>query len=408
MLIDFSKTPPGECYDKDGNILPIDRNSPSAQLDCRKSTYDDRVGVFCECTECHEHKFYTQFKQVKDGGLYCICNKCLEKLLDDRDPDNVRNFISSLGYEYYPNIFAKYDNREYGKTLTSHVTEYLKHISGTAEDMLLKENKMLQGQVQSIGHKTKRAKIEMKKVQETEKLMDDIAYDDAMEERRIADEMTADDRQRMRMKWGSSYKPSEWVKMEGIYDQYASEYEMSVDRENALRNLCKVALKMDQALDDNDVKAYKDLSSTYDMLRKSAKFTDSQRKEQKAREIDSIGQLVQFVEYEGGIIPEYDIDPIEEPQDKVDFLIKDMRNYVDNLVRNELGLGNLIESFIKKEEENKTESVDEIMAKGFESDDDKAISDDDEMTFQDFLLGQLEDEARALSEGDFNVVEQSD
>ncbi len=53
---------------------------------------------------------------------------------------------------------------------------------------------------------------------------------------------------------------------------------------------------MDEALDLGDTKTFKDLSVTYESLRKSGKFTEAQKQEEERREIDSIGELVAFVE----------------------------------------------------------------------------------------------------------------
>ena len=154
---------------------------------------------------------------------------------------------------------------------------------------------------------------------------------------------------------------------------------------------------MNQALDVGDIKTFKDLQGANDMLRKSGKFTDSQKQEEKKRDIDSIGELVAFVESKGGIIPRQD-DPIDVPQDKIDFIINDMKNYTDNLVKNELGLGNLIESYIKKLEENKAKSVDEIIAEGIKSDENNAVTDKEAADFQQFQIEEREEEAKRLAE----------
>ena len=86
------------------------------------------------------------------------------------------------------------------------------------------------------------------------------------------------------------------------------------------------------------------------------------------------------------------------PQDKIDFIINDMKNYTDNLVKNELGLGNLIESYIKKLEENKTKSVDEIIAEGIRADEDNAVTDEEAADFQQFQIEEREEEAKRLAE----------
>lgn len=218
-----------------------------------------------------------------------------------------------------------------------------------------------------------------------------------IDEAQITESLTEDDIKYLSLKWGLLYKPSEWVKMEELYQKYAADYELSTDREQVLKNICKTDLKMNQALDVGDIKTFKDLQGANDMLRKSGKFTDSQKQEEKKRDIDSIGELVAFVESKGGIIPRKD-DPINVPQDKIDFIINDMKNYTDNLVKNELGLGNLIESYIKKLEENKTKSVDEIIAEGIRTDEDNAVTDEEAADFQQFQIEEREEEAKRLAE----------
>lgn len=218
-----------------------------------------------------------------------------------------------------------------------------------------------------------------------------------IDEAKITESLTEDDIKYLSLKWGLLYKPSEWVKMEELYQKYAADYELSTDREQVLKNICKTDLKMNQALDVGDIKTFKDLQGANDMLRKSGKFTDSQKQEEKKRDIDSIGELVAFVESKGGIIPRKD-DPINVPQDKIDFIINDMKNYTDNLVKNELGLGNLIESYIKKLEENKTKSVAEIIAEGIKTDEDNAVTDEEAADFQQFQIEEREEEAKRLAE----------
>lgn len=182
--------------------------------------------------------------------------------------------------------------------------------------------------------------------------------------------------------------------MEELYCNYESEYELNIDRAEILKKVCRVSLKMDQALDAGDMQSFKALSSTFDQLRKSGKFTESQKKEEVKRELDSIGELVKFVEREGGIIPQFE-DPIEYPKDKIDFIIKDIQNYINNLVKDDLGLGNIIESYIEKMQKEKIETVEDIMNKGFE-DKNETLNEKDVVEFADFQASEIEKEAQAL------------
>jgi hypothetical protein len=141
--------------------------------------------------------------------------------------------------------------------------------------------------------------------------------------------------------------------METTYNKYASEYDLNVDREEVLKKMCKTSLKMDEALDVGDITGYKNLSMVFDQLRKSGKFTEAQNKEDRQQVLSSIGELVQLCEQEGGIIKALtEFDPDQYPQDKIDFTLRDLKSYTYSLVSNELGLGDLIESYIEKLEQN--------------------------------------------------------
>lgn len=213
----------------------------------------------------------------------------------------------------------------------------------------------------------------------------------------IISELTQEDMKYLALKWGMAYKPAEWVKLEEIYKKYESEYELNVDRAETLKSICKTKFKMDQAIDIDDIRSYKDLSAVYDQLRKSGKFTESQNVEQQKREIDSIGELVQFVENKGGIIPRFE-NPEEEPQDKIDFLINDMKNYVNNLVRNELGLGSLIESYVEKLRKQEIKSAEDLIKEGIKLEEHDQVTQEEAEEFQEFQMSEIEDESRKLVE----------
>lgn len=260
-----------------------------------------------------------------------------------------------------------------------------------------------------------RTKPETEEQQEVEEPQDSVPEESTFEpkpltpppgldftENTIEDELSKDDIKYLALKWGISYKPSEWVKMEELYQKYASEYELNVDREDTLKKICKISLKMDYCLDTEDFQGFQKLSQTFDALRKSAKFTEAQNKEEEVRELDSIGELVNFVEKEGGIIPEKD-NPIEYPQDKIDFIIRDMQNYVDTLVKNELGLGDLIETYIERLDKQKVENVDDIINNSFrKTEEEDSVTEEEARDFQDFLLNEIEQESQRLAEGDLS------
>ena len=116
------------------------------------------------------------------------------------------------------------------------------------------------------------------------------------------------------------------------------------DTINTLLLICKTNLKMNQALDSGDLDGYQKLSRVSDNLRKSAKFTAAQNKEEKSDFVDSVGEIITLCEKEG-FIPKYVTDV---PQDKVDQTLKDMNDYLHKLVTQDLGFGQQIEDALKK------------------------------------------------------------
>lgn len=190
--------------------------------------------------------------------------------------------------------------------------------------------------------------------------------------------------------------------MESMWTKYSNEFEMNVDREEVLKAMCKTSLKMDQALDCGDTSGYKALATVFDQLRKSGKFTEAQNKDEKQVYLSTIGELVALCEREGGIIealPQYD--PDQYPQDKIDFTLKDLKSYTYNLVTNELGLGDLIESYIEKLEKSEEEGEVDLEAgliTNINEAEENSMTEEDYEEFQVFLENEIENEAEALEE----------
>lgn len=157
--------------------------------------------------------------------------------------------------------------------------------------------------------------------------------------------LTQEDKVYLAMKWGKLYKPSEWVELEKDYVKMKQSFDIQdADSENTLILLCKTNLKANQAIDCGDIEGFQKLSKVSESLRKSAKFTAQQNKDEKGDYVDSIGQLIAICERDG-FIPRFATDI---PQDKVDMTLRDMNEYVRKLVTQDLGFGQQIEDSLKK------------------------------------------------------------
>lgn len=201
----------------------------------------------------------------------------------------------------------------------------------------------------------------------------------------LISELTQEDKKVLAMKWGALYRPEEWIELEKDYNNMMNSFDIQdADTINTLILICKTNLKMNQALDAGDIEGYQKLSKVSESLRKSAKFTAAQNKEQKNDYVDCVGELVAMCEKDG-FIPRFETDV---PQDKVDLTLKDMENYLYKLVTQDLGFGQQIEDALKKIQIQKemNENVEDIL----EEDDPTTLIDQDYEEFYNSVNEQKE------------------
>ena len=163
------------------------------------------------------------------------------------------------------------------------------------------------------------------------------------------------------------------------------------DTKSTLILLCKTDLKMNQAIDAGDVDGFQKLSRVSDSLRKSAKFTAAQNKEQKNDYVDSVGEIVAICEKEG-FIPRFCTDI---PQDKVDKTLKDMNNYLYKLVTQDLGFGQQIEDSLKKIQLQKEMNDSEILLDE-EDEDSLELQDEDFSDYYEHIHNEKEKDNQIL------------
>ena len=162
--------------------------------------------------------------------------------------------------------------------------------------------------------------------------------------------LTDEDLTYLCLKWGKTYRPEEWVKLEQLYEEMMASYDIqTAGHIDTLKLVCKTSLKANQLLDIGDVDGAQKMVKMYDGLMKSGKFTAQQNKAESGEYVDSVAELVAICETDG-FIPRYYID---EPKDKVDRVLQDLQNYTRTLVTEEMNLGNLIENAIKQIEIDK-------------------------------------------------------
>lgn len=154
-----------------------------------------------------------------------------------------------------------------------------------------------------------------------------------------------DDKIYLAMKWGRLYTPAQWVTLETLYNNFMNSFDIQgAARIDTLKKICKTSLKMDQAIDMGDVDTYQKLSRVYDQMMKSAKFTQAQNKESEGDAFDSVSAIVDFVEAHSGAVPKYQC---KQPQDIMDKIIVDLKEYTRSLIYEDKALAQEIEKYLQ-------------------------------------------------------------
>jgi hypothetical protein len=163
-----------------------------------------------------------------------------------------------------------------------------------------------------------------------------------------AAELTEEDKIYLATKWGRLYSAADWVALEKSWNEYEKSFDLhNADLINGTKQLCKLELKGNQALDTGDIDSYSKIARASDALRKSLKFTEAQRKEERQEDFNCYGQIVAFAEKEND---EDFIRPIDLSVDR-DIVDKDIRNikqYTKTLIEDDPAVFKLIEQYIKK------------------------------------------------------------
>ena len=278
--------------------------------------------------------------------------------------------------------------------------EIRENLKKRRKDLQRRQEERLQRQEET----EQRKEEQLRRKEEAQSLIELTSVD----EQSILDNLTQREVQQLAMKWGENFRPSEWLKMEEMYNRYCEEFDIGVDREAVLISLCKTSVNMQRCLDAGDASNAAKFSSMFDQLRKSGAFTEAQKKEEKERYLDSVGEVVAAVEREGGVIPQFDYQ-FEVNQDKVDLTLKDMQSYTYNLVKNEMGLGDLIESYIQRldqqREEERNKSLDDGLvissAEEQEIENDK-YADDFFKSLEDSIANEADSIYSRIGEDDIN------
>lgn len=315
-------------------------------------------------------QFYTSKNKEKypPDGKMDICKKCLTMHVDNWDPETYKWILQEIDVPYikeeWNGLLERYGKDPKKVTGLTIIGRYLSKMKlkqwnkyTWADTEALKkdstEKKVLNMKAQGFTEDEIQEQLAIDRTPPKPKELEDVQapvgtpeYQDPEEEEDdFSDQLTEEDKLMLRLKWGRGYSWEERVRMEQLYKDMMSSYDIQgAGHKDTLIMVCKTSLKANQLIDAGDIDGFQKMQKAYDSLMKSGKFTAAQNKGESGEFVDSIGELVALCEKEG-FIPRYYTDG---PQDKVDRTLQDLQQYTHTLVTEEMNLGNMIEASLRE------------------------------------------------------------
>jgi transcription elongation factor Elf1 len=312
----------------------------------QKTKVEQNVIVKKECTMCNKNQavdtsFYATASKLYPDGRLNICKKCIVSMVD---PDSVQSVQDTLRQIDKPFIYNVWEtaleegtgNNPFGKYIKT-INSLHQYKSATWDDSVFKNEK---GNVNT----------------------------------RNFNEIRIDITPELIIKWGSSYSPEEYMMLEEKFRNMKDDYEIETESHvDYLKKICRLSLKIDEALENDDFDGYKKLSDVYDKLNKSAKFTAVQRSaSDRAGGMNTFGEFFEYIEKEG-FIPKWHTG---EPMDIVDQTLDSLKRFTKQLVLGDSNLARLVEESLQKikmeEEEDSLEPNDEGIDEEYDYEDSDA------------------------------------
>ena len=365
------------------------------------------------CIRCNKVLKISDFYKSNNTDKYPdghvdLCKQCFVAHLDNWDPETQVPLLEEVDVPYVPNewnrLLANYAGNPDKMTPTTIIGKQLAKMKLNQ----FKKYRFADSEtLQKIDEKEKREVLEKQGKSESE-IQEILAagqlepppkpegyvpngtennnFVPTGEDADLGIDLTEEDLTYLRLKWGRNYRPFEYVQLEQLYNDMMASYDIqTAGHIDTLKMICKTSLKANQLLDLGDVDGALKMTRAYDTLMKSGKFTAAQNKAESGEFVDSIGEIAMMCE-KHEFIPVY---YTEQPEDKVDWVIKDNQNYVKKLITEEMNLADLLDKALKDIEEDREREEDkEADEDGFEQDlfseVEQNISDEDIIKFKEF------------------------
>lgn len=386
------------------------------------------------CKKCNRTMGADQFYgsnnlQKYPNGKLDICKKCITMHVDNFNPDTYMWILQECDVPYVPDEWHKLlEKYAYNRDKLTGMTILGRYLSKMKlkqhKDYRWKDTAFLQEMADTKkeqamkrqGYDAQEIALQLEKDRQylpEDGIVKEPVYDETpsapypvedyfaeqCEGEELNIDLTDEDKTYLRLKWGKTYKPEEWVKLEQLYEEMMQSYDIQgAGHIDTLKLICKTSLKANQLIDMGDIEGFQKMSKVYDSLMKSGNFTAAQNKSESGEFVDSIGELIELCEKDGYIERYY----VESPNDKVDLTIQDMQRYTRTLIEEETNISTMVEKALrenaKEDEEDAKNNESDIIDEADLSIEDleKTLRDEDYTDFEDFKDELAQEDAKFL------------
>lgn len=244
---------------------------------------------FCnKCERTMDNKeFYRSYNLEKypDNGTMDLCKKCMTMHVDNWKPDTFLWILEEADVPWVPDEwdslmrkFAKDPKKVKGTTILGRylskmrLTQYAEYRWKDTEFLQKMANHKIEVAMKDQGYGAAEIATAIQKNNEyiptggidppspepppAKEVATDPDYFDRLNgfsDDDFAVDLTDDDKLMLRLKWGKTYKPEEWVQLEKLYNEMMNSYDIqSAGHIDTLKLICKTSLKANQLIDIGD------------------------------------------------------------------------------------------------------------------------------------------------------------
>lgn len=253
--------------------------------------------------------FYASNSPMFDGRVP-ICKNCMKDIVNPNDLTTVKNVLRQIDKPFLTAVWNKAldsDKDTFGV--------YMRTISSLPQYKNLTNADSIEHEMSHTAHVTPKRQV-----------ADEYQDDDLVGDFVVTQELL--------LKWGTGYDAAEILRLETLYTQMIDTHDISAPQHKELLKLmCKLNLKMEKCLENNDYNGFSKLHDQYQKLLASSGFRPIDRKSgDEVTGMRTFSQIFEEVERDGFIEP-WDI---EVSQDIVDKTLQFLINYQKKLLHQEI------------------------------------------------------------------------